>query len=123
MVYLTGFHAIEEHIKSGKAAGPLLTAKPGPRAWELAALAVERKIRVDRVGTHGLDHLAPDHRSIALAVEEAGEWLDSLDASALKKIFLVHGEKKAQAAFQQYLNGKGYRAEIVRYGKTYGLSS
>jgi metallo-beta-lactamase family protein len=53
---------------------------------------------------------------------EAGEWLDSLDASALKKIFLVHGEKKAQAAFQQYLNGKGYSAEIVQYGKTYGLS-
>jgi metallo-beta-lactamase family protein len=52
---------------------------------------------------------------------EAGEWLDSLDTSAIKKIFLVHGEKKAQAAFLQYLTGKGYPAEIVRYGKTYGL--
>jgi 23S rRNA (guanosine2251-2'-O)-methyltransferase len=69
MMYLTGFHAIEEHIKSGRAAGPLLMAKPGPRARELAALAVEHKIRVDRVGTHDLDRLAPDHRGIALAVE------------------------------------------------------
>jgi metallo-beta-lactamase family protein len=52
---------------------------------------------------------------------EAGDWLDSLDTSALKKIFLVHGESKAQAAFQKYLAGKGYEAEIVRYGETYGL--
>jgi 23S rRNA (guanosine2251-2'-O)-methyltransferase len=72
MIYLTGFHAIEEHIKSGKAAGPLLMAKAGPRARELAALALEHKIRVDRVGTHDLDRLAPDHRGIALAAEETG---------------------------------------------------
>jgi metallo-beta-lactamase family protein len=52
---------------------------------------------------------------------EAGEWLDSLDTSRLRKIFLVHGEKKAQAAFLLYLSGKGYTAEIVKYGKTYGL--
>jgi 23S rRNA (guanosine2251-2'-O)-methyltransferase len=54
-------------------------AKPGPRAQELAALAVERKIRVDRVGTHDLDRLAPDHRGIALAVkreEPAGRGAD-----------------------------------------------
>jgi 23S rRNA (guanosine2251-2'-O)-methyltransferase len=70
MIYLTGFHAIEEHIKSGRSAGSLLAAKPGPRARELAALAVEHKIRVDRVGTHELDHLAPDHRGIALAVPD-----------------------------------------------------
>jgi metallo-beta-lactamase family protein len=52
---------------------------------------------------------------------EAGDWLDSLDTSGLRKILLVHGEKKAQAAFQQYLAGKGYTAEIVKYGKTYEL--
>jgi 23S rRNA (guanosine2251-2'-O)-methyltransferase len=72
MIYLTGFHAIEEFIKSGRTAGPLLMAKAGPRARELAALAVERKIRVDRVGTHDLDRLAPDHRGIALAAEGPG---------------------------------------------------
>jgi 23S rRNA (guanosine2251-2'-O)-methyltransferase len=72
MLYLTGFHAIEERIKSGKAAGPLLVAKAGPRARELIALAVEHKIRLDRTGTHELDRLAPDHRGIVLLVEEYG---------------------------------------------------
>jgi 23S rRNA (guanosine2251-2'-O)-methyltransferase len=72
MVYLTGFHAIEERIKSGKPAGPLLAAKAGPRARELIALAGAHKIRVDRVGTHDLDRLAPDHRGIALPVEDPG---------------------------------------------------
>jgi 23S rRNA (guanosine2251-2'-O)-methyltransferase len=71
MIYLTGFHAIEEYLNSGKAAGPLLMAKAGPRARGLTALAVKHKIRVDRVGTHDLDRLVPDHRGIALAVEEA----------------------------------------------------
>jgi metallo-beta-lactamase family protein len=52
---------------------------------------------------------------------EAAEWLDSLNSPALKKIFLVHGEKKAQTAFSQYLTGKGYTVEIVRYGETYEL--
>jgi 23S rRNA (guanosine2251-2'-O)-methyltransferase len=47
-------------------------AKPGPRARELAALAVSRKIRVDRVGTHELDRLAPGHRGIALVVDSGG---------------------------------------------------
>lgn len=52
--------------------------------------------------------------------EETGEWLDGIDTSRLKKIFLVHGEPKAQTAFKEYLHGKGYKdVEIVRYGKTY----
>ncbi|MDR2184580.1 MAG: MBL fold metallo-hydrolase [Treponema sp.] len=53
---------------------------------------------------------------------EAAEWLDSLKSPSLKKVFLVHGEKKAQAAFSQYLTGKGYAVEIVRYGETYELT-
>jgi len=73
MNYLTGFHAIEEQIKSntvkGQTCGPLLMAKAGPRARELVNLAVEYKIRVDRVGTFELDRLAPDNRGIALLVE------------------------------------------------------
>ena len=72
MIYLSGFHAIEERIKSGRLCGPLLVAKPGPRARELMVLANERKIRVDRVGTADLDHIAPDHRGIVLEVDEAG---------------------------------------------------
>jgi 23S rRNA (guanosine2251-2'-O)-methyltransferase len=74
MGHLTGFHAIEERIKAAPPGqtGPLLVAKAGPRARELVDLAVEHKIRVDRVGTHELDRLAPDHRGIALYVEDTG---------------------------------------------------
>jgi 23S rRNA (guanosine2251-2'-O)-methyltransferase len=85
MIYLTGFHAIEEYIKSGKAAGPLLMAKAGPRARELAALAVVHKIRVDRAGTHDLDRLAPDHRGIALAVEKTGSPAEGGAARSLEE--------------------------------------
>ena len=70
MIYLSGFHAIEERIKSGRSCGALLMAKPGPRAREIAALALERKINVNRVGTADLDRLSPDHRGILLEVDE-----------------------------------------------------
>ena len=70
MYYLTGFHAIEERIRSGRECGPLLSAKAGPRARELVSLAVNSKIRVDRVGAFELDRLAPDNRGIALLVED-----------------------------------------------------
>lgn len=80
MGYLTGFHAIEERIKSGKPHGSILLAKPGPRAREILALARQFKVRVDRVGTHDLDQLAPDHRGIALEVDDIGPGPDiSLD--------------------------------------------
>ena len=80
MIYLTGFHAIEERIKSGQPCGALLVAKPGPRARELTVLANERKIRTDRVGTIELDRIAPDHKGIALEVDEdSGETIVSLE--------------------------------------------
>jgi 23S rRNA (guanosine2251-2'-O)-methyltransferase len=80
MMYLTGFHAIEERIKSGRLCGPLLVAKAGPRAKEIVSLAVEKKIRLERTGTFDLDGLAPDNRGIALQVEdEAGGADISLD--------------------------------------------
>jgi 23S rRNA (guanosine2251-2'-O)-methyltransferase len=70
MQYLTGFHAIEEKIKSGDEVGPLLVAKSGPRAKLIISMAQEAKIRIDKVGTHELDRIASDHRGIALAVED-----------------------------------------------------
>ncbi|MDR1803636.1 MAG: 23S rRNA (guanosine(2251)-2'-O)-methyltransferase RlmB [Treponema sp.] len=76
MIYLTGFHAIEERIKSGRPCGSLLVAKPGPCAKELTVLANERRISIDRVGTVELDRLAPDHRGIALEVDEGGSGAD-----------------------------------------------
>ena len=100
MIYLTGFHAIEERIKSGRPCGSLLVAKPGPRARELIVLANERKIRVERTGTADLDHVAQDHRGIALEVEEEGreaeasldEFLESIgkeDESGKRDILAV----------------------------------
>jgi len=70
MMYLTSFHAIEERIKSGSSCGPLLVAKSGPRAKEIVSLAVDSKIRLERVGTFELDGLAPNHKGIALQVED-----------------------------------------------------
>ncbi|GHV69673.1 23S rRNA (guanosine(2251)-2'-O)-methyltransferase RlmB [Spirochaetia bacterium] len=90
MIYLTGFHAIEERIKSGAPTGPLLAAKAGPRARELVALAVSHKIRVDRVGTSDLDRLAPDHRGIALELEEAGP----ANETTLEEFFSKVGDRK-----------------------------
>lgn len=68
--YLTGFHAIEERIKSGKQYGAILLAKAGPRARDILSLAAEYKIPVNRIGTHDLDQYAPDHRGIALEVAD-----------------------------------------------------
>ena len=93
MIYLTGFHAIEERIKSERLCGPLLVAKPGPRARSLSILANEKKIRTERVGTAELDHLAPLHRGIALAVDEGSfnaetsleEFLEDLENNGNKK--------------------------------------
>jgi 23S rRNA (guanosine2251-2'-O)-methyltransferase len=76
MIYLSGFHAIEERIKSGRPCGPLLVAKVGPRARELSDLAIEKKIRIDRTGTADLDRLAPDHRGIVLEVDEPSAGAD-----------------------------------------------
>jgi len=70
MTFLTGFHAIEERIKSGQSCGPLLVAKAGPRAKEIVTLAVNNKIRLERTGTFDLDGIAPDNRGIALQVED-----------------------------------------------------
>ena len=98
MNFLTGFHAIEERIKSsrseGLSCGPLLMAKAGPRAKELVSLAVDYKIRVDRVGTFDLDRLAPDHRGIALQVEE------------------LHHDKSV-VTMEEFLGRLGNRADVL----------
>ena len=94
MIYLTGFHAIEERIKSGGACGPLLLAKAGPRAREIVTLAANNKIRVDRVGTFDLDRIAPDHRGIALQVE------DRL-------------EKGAELSLGEFIAGLGERTDVL----------
>jgi 23S rRNA (guanosine2251-2'-O)-methyltransferase len=90
MMYLTGFHAIEEKIKSGDEVGPLLVAKSGPRAKVIISLAQAAKIRIDRVGAHELDRIASDHRGIALAVEDQR----SSKEISVKNFIAELGEKK-----------------------------
>jgi metallo-beta-lactamase family protein len=54
--------------------------------------------------------------------DEAGRWLKALDRSRLRKIFLVHGEPKAQTAFKKYLEEQGFpETLIVKYGEVYTL--
>ena len=54
--------------------------------------------------------------------EETIDWLKAVDTSRLKRIFLVHGEPKAQSALKSHLADSGFSgAEIVKYGKTYEL--
>ena len=47
-----------------------MTAKAGPRAREIVDLAVDSRVRVDRMGSFELDRLAPGNRGIALQVED-----------------------------------------------------
>lgn len=94
MTYLTGFHAIEEAIRAGAASGPLLMAKPGPRARELAALARNFNVRVDRTGTAELDRLAPDHRGIALVCDNDEAGGPNAEAASLEDFLSALGDKK-----------------------------
>ncbi|MDR0540171.1 MAG: 23S rRNA (guanosine(2251)-2'-O)-methyltransferase RlmB [Spirochaetaceae bacterium] len=70
MTYLTGFHAIEERIKSGKRTGALLVAKTGPRGRNVTELAQKNGIALQRTGQHELDARAPGNRGVALEVDE-----------------------------------------------------
>ena len=55
--------------------------------------------------------------------QETVDWLERIDTSRLKKIFLVHGEKDAQEFLQKHLVENGYpNVEIVKYGETYELT-
>lgn len=55
--------------------------------------------------------------------KESLEWLNSIDSSRLKKIFLVHGEKEGQLHMKEYLKENGYpNVEIVKYGESYNLT-
>ena len=51
------------------------------------------------------------------------EWLQAIDTSRLKKIFLVHGEKDQQEGFKQHLAQAGFsNVEIVEEEKEYELA-
>jgi 23S rRNA (guanosine2251-2'-O)-methyltransferase len=86
LIYLTGFHAIEERIKANAANCVLLVAKAGPRAREIASLAAKCGVRVLRTGASDLDRISQDHRGLALEVSDDKQspitftsFLESLD--------------------------------------------
>jgi len=96
MAYLTGFHAIEEALKAGGNRGVLLYAKPGPRAKELVELALDRGVRVERVGTHDLDRVSAAHKGIALELSQSQESRDGAEGGgvSLESFLEKAGEKK-----------------------------
>ena len=50
------------------------------------------------------------------------EWLNEMDTSRLKKIFLVHGEKDQQLGFKEHLAEAGFKeVEIIEGEKVYNL--
>lgn len=54
--------------------------------------------------------------------QETWNWLERMDLSSLKTVFLVHGENEALAAQKAFLHGKGLKdVRIVEYGERYSL--
>jgi len=72
MTYISGFHAMEEFVRSGKARdATLLVATAGPRIKKLVELAKKSGLRSRQLASAELDKLAPDNRGAA--IEMAGE--------------------------------------------------
>ena len=80
----------------------------------------EEKVMIDKVEYNVLADVKRIHAFSAHAdYKEIGKWLKKIDTSKLKKIFLVHGDKEAQAFLKKYL--KKYKVEIVKAGESYIL--
>jgi 23S rRNA (guanosine2251-2'-O)-methyltransferase len=80
MTRLSGFHAIEEYLRSPQGASSgarLLVSSSGPRIKEILELATRLGVRVDKASKAELDALAPGHRGIVLeAAADAREGPD-----------------------------------------------
>jgi 23S rRNA (guanosine2251-2'-O)-methyltransferase len=72
---LTGFHAVEELLRSalssggGRPAGRILVSGSGPRVKAILELAAKLRVPVLRKGKEELDILAPGHRGLVLELE------------------------------------------------------
>ncbi len=79
MTYITGFHAMEELVRSGStASATLLVATAGPRIKKIVELAKKAGMRTKAVSAKELDALAQDNRGAAIELESsaAGITLD-----------------------------------------------
>jgi 23S rRNA (guanosine2251-2'-O)-methyltransferase len=70
---LSGFHAIEEFLRSGRGGGRLLVSGSGPRIKNILELAARSGVPVSRTDKAQLDRMAPDHRGIVLETDAAEE--------------------------------------------------
>jgi 23S rRNA (guanosine2251-2'-O)-methyltransferase len=80
MTRLTGFHAIEEFLRSPQGASSgarLFVSSSGPRIKDILAIADKRGLIPERLTKAELDALAPGNRGIALEAE--GEKAEELD--------------------------------------------
>jgi 23S rRNA (guanosine2251-2'-O)-methyltransferase len=86
MTRLTGFHAIEEYLRSQKGASAgarLIVCASGPRIREILAIAAKLELRVEKASKAELDRLAPGHRGIVLEAEAAPAEEPDLDSFLL----------------------------------------
>ena len=111
MLTITGFHAIEEKIKSleksnsdKKSVAILLYDKAGPRAKKIIASAQSAKIECRQVPTvqlnkavSHLNELARDHRGIVLQIEEESENISNIIESENLAAFLKEKERETKS--------------------------
>ncbi len=72
MTHITGFHAMEELLRSGKAKGAtLLVATVGPRIKKIQEMATKAGISQKSIAAGELNTLAPDNRGAALRLDAA----------------------------------------------------
>jgi 23S rRNA (guanosine2251-2'-O)-methyltransferase len=66
---ITGFHAIEELLRSGKIKGRLLIAGSGPRIKAILEMAAKQVVPMSRLSPEELDRLAPDNRGVVFETD------------------------------------------------------
>ncbi|MDX9897525.1 MAG: 23S rRNA (guanosine(2251)-2'-O)-methyltransferase RlmB [Spirochaetia bacterium] len=72
MTYLTGFHAMEEFIRSGKTKDAvLLVATSGPRIKKIIETSGKAGMKPKAISARELDSLAPDNRGAAIQLADA----------------------------------------------------
>jgi len=67
---ITGFHAIEELLRSAKSVhGRLLVSGSGPRIKAILEMAAKQVVPISRIAPEELERLAPDNRGVAFEID------------------------------------------------------
>jgi 23S rRNA (guanosine2251-2'-O)-methyltransferase len=115
MRVLTGFHSVEELLRSAQASGRALEGRvlvsgSGPRIKEILALATKLGIPVERVAKAELDRLAPEHRGLVL---EAATGPASAAEADLEE-FLASGPGRALVVILDHVEDPQNLGAILR---------